>query len=121
MFANENDEISGLYIDYLELIEKKIGYKFERVFYNQNEWPKILKDIKNNDLDLIIDINKTPEREAFFTFFKPLFNADISIITRKNEFENIKYKDLENRSVVIPKDYMIGCLLYTSPSPRDRG
>ena len=75
MFLNENGKINGIYIDYLDVIEKKIDYTFNKVFYKQNEWPDILNDAKTNNLDLIVDINKTPEREEYLTFFKPLFNC----------------------------------------------
>lgn len=110
-FINHNGEIQGLYVDYLELIEKKINYKFERVTYKEDEWPKILDDAKKGNLDLIIEIQKTEERESFLTFFDPLFDAEISLITRKNEFKNLKYEDIYNKAIVIPKDYMLKDLL----------
>ena len=41
-FTNDQGEMDGIFVDFLELIEQKIDYKFQRVYYT--DWEKVLNE-----------------------------------------------------------------------------
>ncbi len=104
-FKNSQGEMDGIFIDYLELIEKKINYKFKKVYYN--DWSKLIEDSKSNKIDLILEIQETKDKESFLFFYPPLFESKHVIVQRKNE---VQIKDLTNfgsRKLVLPDQYSI--------------
>ena len=66
-------------------------------------------------------------RKGAYDFIVKPFKADRLILTAERALENAKLKqeNLELKGKVTASDRLIGdsqhCLLYTSPSPRDRG
>ncbi len=105
-FINENGEIEGVFIEYIELIEKKIGYKFQKVYYT--DWPKLLQDAKKDKIDIILEIQETDERKSYLEFYSLSFESKHVIITRKNESFDITNKnDLLNKTIVLPQDYAV--------------
>lgn len=108
-FQNENGNIEGLFIDYLQLIESKIDYQFTRV--NYNSWSNVINDAKKNKIDLILDIQKTKEKKAYLNFYADLFDTQQNIVVRKEDINTISFKNIKNKKVVLPKDYSITELL----------
>lgn len=50
-------EIKGMFIDFLEIIEKRIDYKFKKVY--QSDWTKLLSDTKEGKVDIVLQIQET--------------------------------------------------------------
>lgn len=101
-FLNNNDEIDGIFIDYLDLIEKKIDFKLNRKYYSH--WPSVLKDIRNKKIDAIIEIQSTRKRSEYLNVYTRLFESEHVIVTQKNSSENFNIKDAE---IILPKEYAI--------------
>ncbi|SEL42647.1 His Kinase A (phospho-acceptor) domain-containing protein [Aquimarina amphilecti] len=104
-FVNEQNEIDGIFIDYLKLIEQKIGYKFKKKRYNH--WPQLIQDVKNNDVQCILEIQETKERKSYLNFYTPLFKSPHVIVTRSNANFGINFNSLTNKTIVLPEDYAI--------------
>ncbi|WP_346883912.1 transporter substrate-binding domain-containing protein [uncultured Algibacter sp.] len=103
-FLNKNGEIDGVLIDYFKLIEDNIDYKFELKLYPN--FQDLLADGKVGRVDVILDIQDTPERRAFFNFTPPIIKGNHSIYTQKNSnLENIK--DLNGKKVAVGKNFSI--------------
>jgi signal transduction histidine kinase/CheY-like chemotaxis protein len=102
-FINGQGKMDGIYVDFLELIEKKIDYKFKEVYYN--DWSQLIKDIRNNKVDIILEIQKSNERENFLTFYQPLFESKNALVQKKGTklFKNLD--DLGNKKIVLPENY----------------
>ena len=66
-FTNDQGEMDGIYVDFLELIEQKIEYKFQRVYYT--DWEKVLTDAKTHKVDMILEIQQTKDKESFLVFY----------------------------------------------------
>jgi ABC-type amino acid transport substrate-binding protein len=47
-------------------------------------WPEILKMAQHGELDMISDINKTPEREQYLSFTEPYISNPAIIIDNDN-------------------------------------
>ena len=108
-FINEQGEIDGVFIDYLNELESKIGYKFKRVQYK--DWLELIEDSKSSNLDIVLEIQKTESREEYLNFYAELFKSAQVIVTKK-ELSNINsIKDLIGLKVVVPKEYSIHQIL----------
>ncbi|MDH7447155.1 response regulator [Aquimarina sp. 2201CG14-23] len=104
-FINEQNEVDGVFIDYFELIEQKINYKFKKKRYD--EWPILLQDLKDNKINLTLEIQETQNRTPYLKFYTPLFKSQHVIVTRKNDSFGNKIEDLNNKTIVVPQDYAI--------------
>ncbi len=104
-FVNEQNEIDGIFIDYLKLIEQKIGYKFQTKRYN--DWSKLLQDVKDNKAQCILEIQETEERKSYLKFYAPLFKSPHVIVTRKGARFGDDIESLNNKMIVLPEDYAI--------------
>ncbi len=59
-YINDNAKICGYYNDLTKSIAKRLNFKVEYVNYKLSE---LLKELENGEIDLVVGINKTPERE----------------------------------------------------------
>jgi len=108
-FKNSKGEMRGIFIDYLNVIEKEIDYKFKRQEYT--DWPKVLEDAENNKVDLILEVQKTEQKAKYLHFFQALFDSQIVIVTRESDADRASFSDIKYKNVVIPKDYFIDDIL----------
>ncbi len=104
-FINNQNEADGVLIEYLELIEQKINYKFKRKRYN--DWSALLKDVKSNEVNLILEIQKTKDRKSFLKFYEPIFESQHVIVTRQDASFGNDIKNLHDKAIVLPEKYAI--------------
>lgn len=71
----------GFSVEFLDLLEKETGLDFELELMPFSE---ALERIENGKADMINLIFKTPEREKYILFSKPLFEIESNIYYRKN-------------------------------------
>ena len=62
----ENGKYTGIAKDYLEIIEKKTGLKFNYVY--GYKWNDLLQMAFNKEIDLLPILSKTPNREKNLIF-----------------------------------------------------
>lgn len=104
-FINTNGDIDGVFIEYLELIEKKINYKFQKKTYT--DWTKLIEGLKKNDTDFVLEIQKTNDKSHFLNFHPPLFETINVIVARKNASFGNNIHSLQGKKIILPKDYAI--------------
>ncbi|MHA7057668.1 response regulator [Aquimarina sp. M1] len=104
-FINEQGNADGVFIEYLEIVEQKINYKFKRKQYT--DWPKLIEDVKENKIDLILEIQETESRKSYLKFYAPLFESQQVIVTRKNAIFGNSLKSLHDKTIVLPENYVI--------------
>ena len=95
---NENGQPKGYSIDYLNLLAKKIGIKFQ---FETHKWSELVQKIKNKEIDIIHPLGKNKKREAFLTFTKPHIDLQFSIVTRSEQKGISSLNDLKNRTVAV--------------------
>ena len=78
-FADERGEPSGMSNDYLNLIEQRLGIKFERV--HNLSWQEAYARLKRWEIDMTTSVAVTPERTEFWAFTKPYMTIPIVILT----------------------------------------
>ncbi|WP_072680846.1 transporter substrate-binding domain-containing protein [Arcobacter sp. LA11] len=81
-YTDRNEQSQGLANDYLSIIEKKLGIKFE--FTLSKSWNESLDSVKNKTADMVVVAAKTKERQKYMSYTSPYSKFSDLIITRKN-------------------------------------
>ena len=66
---NEDGVAKGYSIDYMNLLAKKLNIKVEYIY--GYSWKQFLEQIKDNSLDVMLNIISTQDREKYISFTKP--------------------------------------------------
>ncbi len=108
-FIDHSGQLQGISADVINLIEQRLGIQFKVT--SQHSWAETLKKAKNHDVDLLISITKTADREHYLRFTDPFFTPLIGIYTRKDSTNISSLDDLKNKTVVIENQYFLHELL----------
>ncbi len=84
-FAKNNDlnNMQGIAIDTLNIIEKKLGITFENV--PTKSWKESQEFLKNKKCDILPCAVKTTKRSEYANFTKPYLNLPLAIFTQKDK------------------------------------
>ncbi|MBQ4822758.1 transporter substrate-binding domain-containing protein [Aquimarina sp. MMG016] len=103
-FIDNYKSIEGVYIEYIDLIEKKIGHKFKKRYYA--DWPELMEDVRAHKIDIVMQIQSTPDRNSYLNFYAELFESQHVIAIRKDETYH-SINDLSTKNIAVPEDYAI--------------
>ena len=104
-YIDKKGKISGMFIDYLTIIEDRLDYKFKKV--NQPDWTKLLADAKEGNIDIILQIQETEVRKEFLNF-TPVIISHKHVIVVKNTEENItSIYDLKRKKIAVCTSFAI--------------
>lgn len=93
----------GWSIDYMDLIAQKLNIKVKYV--HGYTWNQFMEMIKNNQIDVMLNIAKTEEREKFLTFTSSYFRVVDTVFTQKNTQKYESLEELNGKSVVVVKGF----------------
>ena len=102
-FFDEKGVYSGIGADYVELISKHLGIKFEIV--KSANWNDVISKVKRRDVDVLNAVISTPEREEYLNFSTPYLTIPSVIIVNKNVDRELKLSDLAGMNVVMVSGY----------------
>ncbi|MDC7217829.1 MAG: transporter substrate-binding domain-containing protein, partial [Spirochaetales bacterium] len=107
-FMMTDNEVSGISIDYLDLISSVHGIKFKYVTQNEVSWPDALQSIRAHDgIDMVPAIQQSEDRKAFMSFSVPYQTLPWVIITRDDAEFVGGLSDLGNKSVSIQDRFIL--------------
>ncbi|PXY02955.1 hypothetical protein DF185_02340 [Marinifilum breve] len=104
-YTDEEGKSIGISIDILSLLETKLDYKFKKVLYSN--WKEILQAGYNKNVDVILEIQETPDRRKHFFFTEPFISIPHVIFMRNDAPEEVQLGDLENVDVGVVDNYAI--------------
>lgn len=113
-YYNENNELVGIHIEFLEKIFTKLNLKYKIKILN---WDEALNQIKNGKADIILGAGYTPEREEFISYQndhktfhqRKIIPEDTLWITKEVFFyKNNKKYNLESYTDIKQNEYRIG-------------
>jgi PAS domain S-box-containing protein len=87
----------GLAIDYIRLMERKLGCRFELVPYAT--WNEVILAAKERRIDMIFAAQRTPERLVYLLFTKPYLELPNMILVRKDRQGGATLKEMKGWSV----------------------
>jgi len=93
----------GLSIDYMNLLAEKLGIKVS--YIRGYEWSGFMQLIKENKLDIMLNIMHTPQREEYLHFTEPYAATQKAIFTNNAALK--KLSDLQGKRVCVPRGFFI--------------
>lgn len=104
-FIDSNGKYKGIAADYIALLEKKLGIKFEIQKYKN--WDEVIEKTKARESDMWGAATPTPQRLEYMLFTKPFIELPAVIIVRENINESLTLKDLKGLKVAVISGYGI--------------
>lgn len=102
-YFNEDDQLVGLAIDILSLISVKTGVEF--VIDDEHKWQNIVENLQQGNIDAILTMVKTPEREQAYFFTTPIIYKSLVVITQEHNQHITDREDIANKTVALVKGY----------------
>jgi len=98
----EDGVAQGYSIDYMNLLAKKVGLSVEYV--TGPTWNEFLVMMKNGELDVMLNIVKTPERQKYLLYTPPYADNPNTILSRRNSpYDSLA--QLQGKTVSVPKGF----------------
>ncbi len=98
-FATKDGKAQGIAIDYLRIVEKRLGIHFQIV--SAKPWHKLMEDAKAGKIDMLSCAAQTPEREKFLSFTSPYLTSSIVIFSRPDMPYVGGLEELNDKKVVV--------------------
>jgi PAS domain S-box-containing protein len=99
---NEDGEARGLSIDYMDLLASKVGLQVEYV--SGPTWNEFLEMMKHGELDVMLNIVKTPERQKYLLYTPPYVENPNTILSKKDTpYRSLA--ELSGKTVAVTKGY----------------
>ena len=109
----EHGRPKGFSIDYMRLLAEKIGLQIE--FVTGPTWDAFLGMMKTGELDVMLNIAKTTEREAYLAYTPEYVTLTQTLYTR-DDFPLVRsIEDLYGKRIAVPKGFYIAELLKPYP------
>jgi two-component system, NarL family, sensor histidine kinase EvgS len=93
-------QIVGIDPDYLELIGRRTGLNFQNEV--RSDWGKIVQDFKAGNIDVLLSLSRTSDRETYLNYTQPYASAPNVIITRSDSPYLFALAELKGRTIAIP-------------------
>jgi len=102
-FLNSDKSIDGIVPDYTNTISKLLNININYV--EGVSWENSFEQFKLGNIDMMLDIVKTPERAKKIFFSESYFESHTAIAIRKNTFHAEDINDLNNKVVGVQPGY----------------
>ncbi len=106
------EEYKGLSIDYIRLLENKLGYRFELIPYPT--WNDVINASKNRQIDMIFAAQQTPERLTYLHFSKPYIELPNMILVRRDHKGGASLQALKGWRVTVSEGSAVHEYLKTN-------
>lgn len=127
-----NGNYSGYGVEFLDEVADYTGWQYEFLYA---DYESQLENLRTGQIDFIIELQKTPEREAELLFSQNIVGVESSVIYVKQEETRYYYNDFENfngmkiayvegsyqgiRLTEFAEDKKIELLLEVKPTPEE--
>ncbi len=95
----------GYSIEFIKLVAAKTGLEIE--FVSGPSWDEFLNQMKTGELDVMLNIAMTTERQAFLTFTPPYLQMIQALYTRDDFPAVERIEDLFGRRMAVPRGYFL--------------
>lgn len=93
----------GYSIEFMDLLAEKLGIEVE--YITGPNWDEFMGMLKDNRLDVMLNIIKTEDRSKFVLFTDPYVNNPTGIVVRDDNNSIRDLRDLNGRVLAIPKGF----------------
>jgi len=99
---NKDGKSYGYSIEYMKLLASKVDINIK--FISGYTWNQFIDMIKNNEIDIMLNIAKTPQREKFLSYTSRYYSG-IDVVFTKNNIKYKNLKDLNGKTIAIVKGF----------------
>lgn len=99
---NENGIPKGLSIDYMNLLSEKVGFDVE--YISGPSWSDFLGMIRNKEIDVLLNIVRTDDREKYIRYTDSYIKNPNAIISKKGKEYNT-IEELKGKTVAIVEGF----------------
>jgi len=109
-YYDENGDIKGSDYDMVKAVIDKMGYEARYII---DEWSVIEKAFSEKKIDLVFQVQKTPERERKYHFSGKLRDATTSIVTWKDKTDQGSMDELfaDGSKLGVIEGYLYGDII----------
>ncbi|MEG3619835.1 transporter substrate-binding domain-containing protein [Magnetovibrio sp. PR-2] len=93
----------GFSIDYMNMLARDIGVEVEYV--TGPTWGEFLGLVKNKNLDVMLNIIKTPKRDQYIAFTEPYVENPPVLVIKDDNTSVQKFDDLFGKTLAIPDGF----------------
>ena len=104
VLLDSNNKLSGIAGNYIHILEKELGIKFE--FVNIKTWHEVLESGRNKKIDVIAILGQTPDRDHYLNFTDVLVDLPYVIISRNDHKPVGKISELYGKRVSLANRYV---------------
>jgi signal transduction histidine kinase/DNA-binding response OmpR family regulator len=98
-FQDSKGRFIGVVADYLELIKQRLGLEFE--VYQLLDFPAVESKLRSHELDAVLALTPTSEREQFLAFTKPYLHY-VNVVVTRDDFGFVTgLRDFENQRIAV--------------------
>lgn len=94
--------VVGIDPDYLALIGQRTGLKFRNEV--RPDWGQVVNDFKAGELDVLLSLSRTPDRENYLSYTQSYAHAPNVVITRSDSPYLFALAELKGHTIAIPRD-----------------
>lgn len=104
---NEAGQPMGYSIDYMNLLAERLGVKV--AYQTDGQWSDYMRRLQRGELDIMLNITKTADRQKDFLFTPPYLQASSGIYVRTGSVnESVRsLKDLAGKRVAVPRGFFL--------------
>jgi PAS domain S-box-containing protein len=109
IFADSSGNVQGISVDYLALLEKKLGLKFS--FLSPRPLASILEMAQKKEVDVITSLKKTSQREIYLAFTQSYITVPTIIIARQDDDRTFSLPEMDGMNVAVGEGYGVQAFL----------
>lgn len=98
-----NDQIVGLLPALMDAIAAQAGYQIKNIYYPN--FDEMISAFKRNDIDLLIGIAATFDRQKYMLFSDPILSTSFAMLSRSPQ--HTKIADLNNVTISVEDGFAI--------------
>jgi|GEM_PF-980417 len=103
-FVNKNGQYQGLSAEFIKVIGEHLKLNFKPVY--GLSWPEVIEQAKEQRLDLLPALVKSPKRDKYLNFTQPYLNFSFVIFVRNNQPFTTQLSDLHGKKVAVENAYV---------------
>ena len=96
---NDNGQPRGFSIDYMNLLAERTGLQIE--YISGPSWQQFLGMVQSDELDVMLNITITPERDEFLNFTDNYIHSPSVVMVRDPTLEAQSLQDLHGKRVAV--------------------
>ena len=100
---NVDGKAMGYSVDYMNLVASKLGIRVD--YISGHTWNNFLQMIKDDKIDVMLNISKTEDREKYLDFGLAYAKSIDTVFTRKNENNLKQLNDLNGKTLAVMKGF----------------